>query len=262
MEVHHHAHHDHGKKNWKSYFWEFLMLFLAVFCGFLAEYQLEHKIEKDKEKQFMQSMLKDLAKDTVSLNKAISGNTALLKGIDTLLTLIAAPLKENSANEELYLYSLKYTYWYFKPQFSELTLSQLKNSGGYRLIKNNKVAEGIADYALGVEACRNQEASVFQYFHVYENTQKDIINMVPAKNVYTWFEIDIMNMLRPMQEIKEHLLPGNYFLPGAERHLSRYYSDILFFSTSLKNFSSFLRTQKAKTVVLDQLIRDNYKLID
>lgn len=37
MEVHHHAHHEHGKKNWKSYFWEFLMLFLAVFCGFLAE---------------------------------------------------------------------------------------------------------------------------------------------------------------------------------------------------------------------------------
>lgn len=30
MEVHHHAHHE-GKKNWKSYFWEFSMLFLAVF---------------------------------------------------------------------------------------------------------------------------------------------------------------------------------------------------------------------------------------
>ena len=42
MEVHHHAHdpaEPHHKKNWKSYFWEFLMLFLAVFCGFLAEYQ-------------------------------------------------------------------------------------------------------------------------------------------------------------------------------------------------------------------------------
>jgi hypothetical protein len=34
MEVHHHTHASHGKKNWKSYFWEFLMLFLAVFCGF------------------------------------------------------------------------------------------------------------------------------------------------------------------------------------------------------------------------------------
>ena len=45
MEVHHHthpdSHRDHGKKNWKTYFWEFLMLFLAVFCSFLAEYQLE-----------------------------------------------------------------------------------------------------------------------------------------------------------------------------------------------------------------------------
>jgi len=51
MEVHHHAHHDHGKKNWKSYFWEFLMLFLAVFVGFMAEYQLEHKIEKDRKVQ-------------------------------------------------------------------------------------------------------------------------------------------------------------------------------------------------------------------
>src|SRR4051812_485175 len=55
MEVHHHAHHG-GKKNWKSYFWEFLMLFLAVFCGFLAEYQLEHKIERDREEQFVKSL--------------------------------------------------------------------------------------------------------------------------------------------------------------------------------------------------------------
>ncbi len=67
MEVHHHAHDPaapHHKKNWKSYFWEFLMLFLAVFCGFLAEYQLEHKIERDREKIYMQNMLDDLKADT------------------------------------------------------------------------------------------------------------------------------------------------------------------------------------------------------
>jgi len=41
MEVHHHTHDPfapHHKKNFLSYFWEFLMLFLAVFCDFLAEY--------------------------------------------------------------------------------------------------------------------------------------------------------------------------------------------------------------------------------
>lgn len=59
MEVHHHSH-AHGKKNWKFYFWEFLMLFLAVFCGFLAEYQLEHVVEHQREKQYIESLLADL----------------------------------------------------------------------------------------------------------------------------------------------------------------------------------------------------------
>lgn len=66
MEVHHHPHHE-GKKNWKSYFWEFLMLFLAVFCGFLAEYQLEHKIESDREKQYVVSMIADINEDAVKI---------------------------------------------------------------------------------------------------------------------------------------------------------------------------------------------------
>ncbi len=40
MDVHHHSHHE-GKKNWKSYFWEFLMLFFAVFYASIAEYHLD-----------------------------------------------------------------------------------------------------------------------------------------------------------------------------------------------------------------------------
>jgi len=58
MEVHHHTHAGHGKKSWRSYFWEFLMLFLAVFCGFLAEYELEHVIERQREKNLFNHLLK------------------------------------------------------------------------------------------------------------------------------------------------------------------------------------------------------------
>src|ERR1043165_720408 len=64
MEVHAHSH-SHVKKNWKSYFWEFLMLFLAVFCGFLAEYQLEHKIERDRAKELAKSFFEELKSDSV-----------------------------------------------------------------------------------------------------------------------------------------------------------------------------------------------------
>ncbi|MGI8583725.1 MAG: hypothetical protein ACR2KX_16120 [Chitinophagaceae bacterium] len=64
MEVRHHTHPGHHKKNWKDYFWEFLMLFLAVFCGFLAEYQLEHKIEKDRAKEYASLLMEDLKNDS------------------------------------------------------------------------------------------------------------------------------------------------------------------------------------------------------
>ncbi len=71
MEVHHHAHNPaepHHKKNWKSYFWEFLMLFLAVFCGFLAEYQLEHTIEHQREKEYAIALYDELITDRKTLS--------------------------------------------------------------------------------------------------------------------------------------------------------------------------------------------------
>src|SRR6478752_5293011 len=67
MEVHHHPH-SHGKKNFKTYLWEFVMLFLAVFCGFLAEYYLEHRIEKERGNQFIESFYEDLKTDTAKIS--------------------------------------------------------------------------------------------------------------------------------------------------------------------------------------------------
>ena len=69
MEVHHHAHDPaapHHKKNWKSYFWEFLMLFLAITLGFLVENQREHYIEHLRAKEFAKSLIKDLESDKLS----------------------------------------------------------------------------------------------------------------------------------------------------------------------------------------------------
>jgi len=71
MEVHQHAHHG-GKKNWRSYFWEFLMLFLAVFCGFLAEYKLEHIVEHQKGIQYIHSLEVDIQVDTAKLSALIT----------------------------------------------------------------------------------------------------------------------------------------------------------------------------------------------
>ena len=236
------------------------MLFLAVFCGFLAEYQLEHKIERDREKQFMQSLLKDLQKDTTSVNEAITSNNILLKGLDTVLAMMSRPGHDKLYEKNLFLYNVKYTYWYNSVEFSELTISQLKNSGGYRLIKNESVATGIAEYDQGLEACRNQFSELTQYFHIIENTQKDILNMSLAKNVYDWFKTDKMNMLRQMNELEPMVIEGDYILPKANEKLHRYYSDLLYYSQTMDNMNTIYAAQKQKTISLIHLIRDNYKI--
>lgn len=144
MEVHHHAHDPaapHHKKNWKSYFWEFLMLFLAVFCGFLAEWQLEHTIENSREKEFIISMVKELENDDKQINQVLNDSVRNNK-LDTLV--IALLNLDNNANNIKTAYILeKNLNSYYPMIFSRSTISQLKNGGNMRLIRNRGVVDCI-----------------------------------------------------------------------------------------------------------------------
>ena len=171
MEVHAHSHPiaigSHGKKNWKAYFWEFLMLFLAVFCGFLAEYQLEHKIEKDKEKQLIRSMINDLEADTMRLNEIIMIRNTRENRLDSISFLLngdAAPRFTNN----LYYYaifvsrgiSIRYV-----P--NDGTMQQLKNAGGLRLVHSRFIADSITRFDVSVRSLLKQgdieEVSLQEY---------------------------------------------------------------------------------------------------
>jgi len=144
MEVHNHSHSAHGKKNWKSYFWEFLMLFLAVFCGFLAEYQLEQTIEKHREKELIVSLIEDLKRDTASLREYQQTLKVHKLLMDSLVFYLTAPdLKEEGA--EVYYYGRKpHRFNFFK--YTDRTIQQLKNAGSFRLIKKTVVADSILKY--------------------------------------------------------------------------------------------------------------------
>jgi hypothetical protein len=182
MEVHHHSH-AHGKNNWKAYFWEFLMLFLAVFCGFLAEYQLEHKIEKDREKQYMTSMLQDLKEDSFNMDKIIRQNRLILLGLDTLAECLQRKMTAGNI-DSTYAYSIKYRYDAPFVDFSERTMSQLKNSGGLRLIRNQKVSDALARYDQGIRACDVQKNMVIFYYHSLEESEKIIFDFGSVKPLW------------------------------------------------------------------------------
>lgn len=147
MEVHHHAHDPaapHHKKNWKSYFWEFLMLFLAVFCGFLAEYQLEHIIERDREKKFIQTYIEDLKIDTAAINTNLKFRKAKGIQIDSLIYLLENQKIKGYENELYFLGRRLVRTRYF--QINDRTIAQLKFSGSLRLIRNEAAADSIITY--------------------------------------------------------------------------------------------------------------------
>ena len=162
MEVHAHSH-NHGKKSWKSYFWEFLMLFLAVFCGFLAEYKLEQTIERHREKEFILSMIEDAATDTANIHLAIAQNKERIKHADSLAMATLNYKGTQTENSRIYSTARKTVYYPELVYPTDRTLFQLKNSGGMRLIQNKRSVESIIDYDNSGKNVVNQQAYYEHY---------------------------------------------------------------------------------------------------
>lgn len=156
MEVHHHGH-VHEKKKWLEYIFQFFMLFFAVFCGFWAENYREHGIERHREEQYIQSMVNDLKTDTTKLGKNIAVYEKILLEQDTLKK--KYPLLKTGFNKTFYKYLNSLTSY---PDFiyTDGTILQLKNSGGFRLIMNSKAVDSIMVYDALVKKALINEATL------------------------------------------------------------------------------------------------------
>ena len=173
MEVHHHSHTSdpglhRGKKKWTHYFWEFLMLFLAVFCGFLAEYQLEHKIEKDKEKQFINSLVADLQDDIKNLDVMIGVERRGIASLDTLINLLNSPGLAKQNGDQLY-YAARIGPRSNPFANNSRTFDQLKNAGGFRLIRYADASNNIMGYYNQLSQIRLLEDN---YNHEFDNYKR------------------------------------------------------------------------------------------
>jgi hypothetical protein len=183
MEVHHHSH--TARKKWTHYFWEFLMLFLAVFCGFLAENQREHMIEHQREKQYMATLLEDLKADTALLTTALSYWKQRNMSVDSVAEALTFRLADANLASAYRHLNRALDYYSFK--YNDRTISQLKNAGGFRLIRKINVANKIIAYDQF-----NNDAIVniaYQYNKFYENVVllrnkafvQEIINKIHEK---------------------------------------------------------------------------------
>ena len=142
MEVHQHTHTP--RKKWTHYFWEFLMLFLAVFCGFLAENQREHFVEHNRERQFIKALLYDLKLDSVEFDTVIRSQRTRLARIDSALKDLARSQNGQLTVKLYLLLRSSLSQYQFYPNNG--TLTQLRNSGGMRLIGKRSVVDAIEGY--------------------------------------------------------------------------------------------------------------------
>ena len=143
MEVHAHTHTP--RKKWTHYFWEFLMLFLAVFCGFLAENQREHMVEHQREKQYMESLLRDLAADTTVLGNGIPLKLKRISAIDSVFQFFNQHPDAKTISGHLFR-TIRRTNFDARFIRNVITINQLKNAGGMRLVRNKEVSDSVSSY--------------------------------------------------------------------------------------------------------------------
>ena len=169
MEVHHHSHahgpDNHRGKNWKTYFWEFLMLFLAVFCGFLAEYKLEHVIEHQREKEFAKALYAELLDDSTAASNKLARRLEKEKDMDYL----SSYFKDSSLTDlpknvypayTICLYLINS--YSFEPK--DGILSQLRNSGSLRYFKSVALQKLLGDLSVNINNVRTRNEQEYQYF--------------------------------------------------------------------------------------------------
>ncbi|MCZ2458328.1 MAG: hypothetical protein LC128_01765 [Chitinophagales bacterium] len=143
MEVHRHPHSE--GKGIKHYLFEFFMLFLAVFCGFLAENIREHSIEKKQEKEFIVSLISDLDDDTLIIASHINDMEKSIRLFDTLSHLLESPDSAKKHGAAIY-YTSRMGIRQSPLANNSRTFDQLKNSGGFRIIRKQETSGRIMDY--------------------------------------------------------------------------------------------------------------------
>ena len=237
MEVHHHANHE-GKKNWKSYVWEFLMLFLAVFSGFIAEYQLEHKIERNREKEYIESMVHDLGEDTIKMNIEIPRNIKKAAGIDSLLTNIYATPYSDSSLKIMYrlnnyLYSGRAQVY-----FTKRTITQLKNSGGLRLIRNKAASDSIIIYDENCERLEKQFDVLFTSQLKARDCEYKVLDPRCKLKANTKFTL----------------------LNSDDKLMMEYASHLTTTKVSIENYVGYLKNHKKRAIAIIDYLQKEYHL--
>jgi len=214
-----------------------------VFCGFLAEYQLEHKIEKDRAEKYMHDMVENLKYDSTRVALNVPLNRETRKDLDSFRYEIKNAISGHANTNLLYYFSLKIND-YNQVAFNKAAITQLKNSGQLRLMKNDALVNEMLDYyerkVFAAEIYQQNAQKAFEDFttalnNVFSTTPFDFIATASDSTFSQQMEDDYKRNISSVL-IAEPL----QLLNGDKVSLEKLYTAVGNFEWSLINYNKFL----------------------
>jgi hypothetical protein len=252
MEVHHHSHHP---KKWKEYITEFLMLFLAVSLGFMAENIREHQVEKQREIKFLQNIHQDLQKDI----KEIDTNIAYMDQKQLLADTLFSKIKDQSIRKNLpeFYYYVKNLSFRHLFENSDNGFTQLKTSGGLRLIENNEIVEKIQDYTTSL--ARNMSLQELNETVGLSYNNK-VAKMLDVVTVVEMNESQYVPAKSTTKDHSRYLPPTNprTLLTTNDEDFNELFNTVFNIINRNKYFKKRLQEIKKSAIELDNLILKEY----
>lgn len=230
------------------------MLFLAVFCGFLAEYQLEHKIEKDRVREYMKSLFSDLSADTTFLNEELvfcRQTVQIQEAFEKNL------YSDYAFDSTLVLYRQYGDYLrLLTPQLSDQTITQLRNAGNLRLIKNKKITDKLSEYWNGINVIKKIAERVEQRYDLSAEMAAKIFN-----RKYLQIRQDLDTISLRLSNRTTIVLEGAKLMTKDKNQLIAYANIVNRIKTSIGGaYTRNLRIQHKLADELMELIKEEYSI--
>lgn len=221
-------------KKIKNFIFQFFMVFLAITGGFFMENLRENYIEQHREREYIESMVKDVKQDTLSLQEIITNCEQQIIGIDSLKLVLKSPVEEIDYRK-MYIFTLKYINTLSSFSTNEITMIQLKNSGGLRLIANKSASDSIVNYYSTYDSHIEQQKYIRSFL-------KEILNV----------ELKAMDF--------SALIEDNHKLSFDQSKFKEFHNRTLFFQALLENEVIWMRNYQKQSISLLYHLKKEYKL--
>ena len=243
MEVHHHP--EIEKKGLKEYVLEGLMIFLAVTMGFFAETIREGISDRAKGREYIRSFVQDLRTDTANFSDIIVFDGKKVGGLGGL-SLCFDAIQNNGKETSCLVPLVKNSSSNRHVGFTDGTMQQLKNAGGFRLLnKNDKDSIVAYDHAIG--SYKDFESTVFQE---RQNTLRNVfVKLMNFKAVELLLPDSLKN------DVKAPLLFSN-----DKALFNEYFNDLFLYQRVNINQAVIIKRLKIRATGLIKYFENKYDL--